>query len=317
MTWLWIGPSVVLLFLYGREWLRNRRLSRSVTYMTGKLDEIAKRGDGSGERLRLIASDKELRELLRAVNELQERARRSQSDYRKTEQAMRKMLANVSHDLKTPLTVVMGYAEMLHQQANLTDEERSRLLGKVHEKTLEVLTLMEQFFDLAKLEAEDSVLELKRLEVSELCRRSILAYYELLTSRGFTVDVGIPDEAAYVYGNEEALLRILDNLISNAVRYGADGSYIGLLVKLTGEEVRIEVTDRGRGIQESDLDRVFERLYTLDDSRNRNFQGSGLGLTITKRLAERMKGCIELASEPGVQTTFTVVIPRMKGLLKK
>ncbi|MFD0959757.1 sensor histidine kinase [Paenibacillus chungangensis] len=317
MTWLWIGLSVVLLFLYVRERLRYRRLSRSVTYMTGKLDEIAEREDGSGERLRLMAADKELRELLRAINELQERARRSQSDYRKTELAMRKMLANVSHDLKTPLTVVIGYAEMLHQQENLTDEERSRLLGKVYEKTLEVLTLIEQFFDLAKLEAEDSKLELKRLEVSELCRRSILAYYELLASRGFTVDVGIPDESVHVYGNEEALLRILDNLISNAIRYGSDGGYIGLFLRLEQEEVRIEVTDRGRGIQESDLDRVFERLYTLDDSRNRNFQGSGLGLTITKRLAQQMKGSVELASQPGVQTTFTVVIPRMKPLLKK
>ncbi|RJX38894.1 sensor histidine kinase [Paenibacillus pinisoli] len=306
MLWLALVLAVLFALLYARERARNREIRTNLTYIQSKLDEIASRPASSVERVQVVTELNELRELLRSVNELVERARQSASDYAMTEQAMRRMLSNVSHDLKTPLTVVLGYAEMLDRSPDLQPEERRRLLGQIYRKTQEVLALINAFFDLAKLEANDSELEMAVLDIGEVARHRILAYYDLLASEGYEVDIDIREEPLQVYANEEALTRILDNLLSNAVRYGAIGKYLGLSILRRGEQIVIEVADRGPGIPPREQKRIFERLYTLEDSRNKNVQGSGLGLTITKRLIERLGGSIAVQSVPDVRTSFTV-----------
>jgi signal transduction histidine kinase len=224
---------------------------------------------------------------------------------------MRRMLSNISHDLRTPLTVISGYVEMLLHRTDIAPEERAALLGKVSAKVQEVTGMINTFFDLAKLESGDRELPLSRVYLNEVCRRNILSFYDVLTDNGFEVQIDIPDEPIHVYANEEALDRILNNLISNAIRYGGEGRMLGLSVRADGEAVLIEVTDRGKGIQEHHQDHIFERLYTLEDSRNRKYQGSGLGLTITKRLVELMHGSISVTSKPYEKTTFTVWLKRM------
>lgn len=302
------GITLILLFLllYLMERRKNQTARRHLAYMANKLDEIADRQERSSERVQLMTEQSELRELLRAVNRWLDIADKTASDYAKTERAMRKMLSNVSHDLKTPLTVILGYAEMLERGPDLPAEERSRLLGQVHRKTLEVLRLMNEFFDLAKLEADDSELPLDVLDVGELSRMRILDYYDLLAAERYEVDIDIAEVPLLAYANEEAVVRILDNLLSNAVRYGRPGNYLGLTVTRRDGSILIEVADRGPGIPTQEQPRIFERLYTLEDSRNRNVQGSGLGLTITKRLAERIGGSIKLQSVPHVRTSFIV-----------
>lgn len=314
MIWLAVGLCILLVILYGYELWRKRTLQSQLVYLQRKLDEIVSQpATPSTEKVLLVTGQSELRGLLRVVNDLLERARKSAADYAETEQAMRKMLSNVSHDLKTPLTVVLGYAEMLERSPDVSAEERQRLLGQIHRKTQEVLALMNAFFDLAKLEADDSGLPLFVLDAAELCRQRVLAYYDLLASEGYEVDIDLPGEPVWVYANEEALTRIVDNLLSNAVRYGAVGGYLGLSAKRSGSSVLIEVADRGPGIPLSEQPRVFERLYTLEDSRNRNVQGSGLGLTITKRLVERLGGSISLRSVPNVRTSFIVKLRWAEG----
>ncbi|MNJ58294.1 Alkaline phosphatase synthesis sensor protein PhoR [compost metagenome] len=122
--------------------------------------------------------------------------------------------------------------------------------------------------------------------------------------------IEIPDHPIYAYGNEEALERIFANLLSNAIRYGRDGQTLGLTLFADESHVKVEIWDRGKGIQEQNLERVFERMFTLEESRNRSFQGSGLGLTITKRLVEAMDGTILLHSIPYQKTTFTIQLQR-------
>ncbi|AKG36873.1 sensor histidine kinase [Paenibacillus durus] len=303
--------AVIGLLLLGlvMQYRRSRHHSRQLKYIHDKLDQII--SQHSQERLLVFSSSPELQTLLTDVNRLLDLNHEGIARRNKLQKSMRQMLANVSHDLKTPLTVVLGYIETLLQDADMDAEERERMLRMIHWKAGEVITQMNTFFDLAKLESGDHQLSLSRVEAGEVCRRNILAFYDILSGKGIDVSIEIPDEACYIRGNNEALDRILSNLLSNAIRYGAAGGVLGLKLNHDTDTVSIEIWDRGKGITEGHQDKVFERLYTLEDSRNRVYQGSGLGLTITKRLTEQMNGKISLVSKPYVRTAFTVVFPRI------
>jgi signal transduction histidine kinase len=265
--------------------------------MDGKMDA----------KLLVQTDDEQLKKILIEINRLLEHNQKMNADFIRTEISMRKMLANISHDLKTPLTVVLGYMEIMMNDPNNGKEH----LQNVHDKTMEVLDLIERFFDLAKLESGDNDIPLSRINMNELCRKNILGFYEVLTTKGFEVEIDIPENNLYVLGNEEALERIFNNLISNSIQYGGDGKVIGIKLHSDDKYVYADVWDKGKGIHALHNDLVFERMYTLEDSRNKKFQGSGLGLTITKRLVEKMDGEIQLISKPYEKTTFTIKLKQM------
>lgn len=304
-------PLILVAILYWHQYRTTQILRREITYINKKLLPLTDvRKPLTQERILTVTALPELRELLQVINALLDRAGQSAADYADTERAMRMMLSNVSHDLKTPLTVIMGYAEMLTQQKELSEDERQRMLGEIHRKTKQVHQLINTFFDLARLESGDLDIPLSVIDAGEISRQRILAYFDLLSEQGFQVDIHLPEHPVWVYGNAETLSRILDNLLSNAMRYGTDGRFLGLLLEEDEKEIRIQVIDRGRGISPKEQSRVFERMYTMEDSRNRNMQGSGLGLTIAKRLTERLNGRLGLESTPGVRTCFTITLPR-------
>ncbi|MFJ7890887.1 sensor histidine kinase [Lysinibacillus xylanilyticus] len=287
----------------------KKQQNASIQYMHQKLQAII--NEQSSEKILVPTANQELQQLLIAMNALLDHKQRVLATHRKMESSMKKMLANISHDLKTPLTVVLGYTEMLQLKQSLSEEEQRRLLKGIHSKSLEVLKIIHTFFDLAKLEAGDTDYPMTKINVNEICRKNILSFYDMVTSMGLEIDIAIPEMSVYAFGNEEALDRVLNNLLSNAVAYGAAGNIIGLTVRDDDTNIFIDVWDRGKGIDEYHIDNVFERMYTLEDSRNKSFQGSGLGLTITKRLVELMGGSIQLSSIPYEKTIFTVSLKRM------
>ena len=295
----------IILYQYFSQKARNENL----IYIKRKLKKIL--NENNEERVLVVTDDKVLKDLLLEINKLLENNQKILAEYRKKEDSMRKMLSNISHDLKTPLTVVLGYIETINLDKDMHSDEKEVLLEKVHDKTIEVIDLINKFFDLAKLESGDKDISLTRININEVCRKNILNFYDILNSKGFEVDINIPEKDLYAFGNEEALDRILNNLLSNAVKYGTDGKFIGLSIEENEKSIYIHVIDKGRGIEEDKIDRVFERMYTLEDSRNRVFQGSGLGLTITKRLVEKMNGEIFLKSTPNKTTSFTVKLKRI------
>ena len=269
-----------------------------------KLNEII--DTDSDERIMVFTENKELIELAAQINHLLENHLKVKVDYRRSEIASKKMLANISHDIKTPMTVILGYLEIMQLNGST-----SEMLKKTEQKAQSVMELINQFFTLAKLEAGDTDMELSRIDACEICRESILDFYEILTNSDFQVEIDVPENPVYVQGNKEALQRILSNLISNVIRYGADGKYLGMFLRADGNAAYIDVTDKGKGIDKPFADSVFDRLFTMEDSRNRNIQGNGLGLTIAKNLASQLGGTIILNSIPNVKTTFTVKLKKI------
>ena len=265
-----------------------------------KLEEI--QDTDSDENVMVFTDNKVLMDLVAQINRLLENQRKVKVDYRRSEISSKKMLSNISHDIKTPMTVILGYLEIMR----LNSSGENEMLLKVEQKAQRVMELINQFFTLAKLEAGDTEIEISKIDVCEACRENVLDFYELLTQKEFQVQVDIPEEAVFVRGNKDALQRILFNLISNVVRYGSDGKYIGLFLRSDEKYIYIDVVDKGKGIERGFAQNVFERLFTMEDSRNREIQGNGLGLTIAQNLAHQLGGKITLESEPNVKTTFTV-----------
>ncbi len=273
--------------------------------ISGKLKEIS--DTDSDERIMVFTGNKELMELAAQINRLLENHLKTKADYRRAEIASKKMLSNISHDIKTPMTVILGYLEMMRINGTGTDE----MLRKTEQKAQNVMELINQFFTLAKLESGDMDIELSEIDVCEICRESILDFYEILTSKEFQVTIDLPENPVYVQGNTEALQRILFNLISNVIRYGTDGKYLGLFLRVEEKAVYIDVTDKGKGIDKFFAESVFDRLFTMEDSRSRSIQGNGLGLTIAQNLALRLGGNITLDSTPYEKTTFNVKLKKI------
>ncbi|WP_397536531.1 sensor histidine kinase [Rummeliibacillus pycnus] len=300
---------VVLLIFIGYQYQSKKVRNKNLAYITTKVEQM--KASQSNERVLIVTDDKHLIEMLDMLNQIVDDYQENVRQYKKMEASMKRMLANVSHDLKTPLTVIAGYIEMLQNQPQMNEQERVRLLEQVQGKTLELITLMNTFFDLAMLESGDKDIPLEKVNLTEICKNNMLLFYEWIQIKGLEVIIEIPEKPVFALGNEEALNRILNNLISNGLRYGADGKMIGLRVFYDETRVYVEVSDKGKGINETEQERVFERMFTLEESRNKAFQGSGLGLTITKRLVEEMQGNISIQSIPFEKTSFTFSLKRL------
>ena len=288
----------------------NRGTQAKLREITNKLSDILEQD--TDEQVMVFTDNKTLMDLCGQINLLLLDRQKIKADFRKQEIASKKMLSNISHDIKTPLTVILGYLEIMR----LSNYEY-KTLQKVESKAKQVMDLTDQFFTLAKLEAGDKNIEMVKINICELCRENVLGYYELLMQKNFVVDIVIPEQTIFVQGDRESIDRILCNLLTNAIRYGSDGKYIGLFLREEKDFVYIDVIDKGKGIEKQFAASVFERLYTMEDSRNRSIQGNGLGLTIARNLARQMGGDILLQSEPEVQTVFTVKLRKYLDCYKE
>lgn len=282
----------------------NKGIQDKLKHISDKLSDILDRD--SDEKVMVFTDNKVFTDMIGQINRMLLDRQKIKTDFIRQEISVKKMLSNISHDIKTPLTVILGYLEIMGME-----DKENETLKKVEAKAKQVMELINQFFTLAKLEAGDVSIRLTKIDINEVCRESVLGFYELLLQKEFTVDLWIPDHPFFVQGDKESIDRILNNLLSNAIRYGSDGNYIGLFLREEDTFIDIDVMDKGKGIEKEFATSVFERLYTMEDSRNRQIQGNGLGLTIAKNLAKQMGGDILLESEPNVRTVFTLKLKKL------
>ncbi|MGM0240384.1 MULTISPECIES: ATP-binding protein [Enterococcus] len=258
-------------------------------------------------------SDKNIQELLNSFNTFVEDHRQFQKEFNQLDSAMKNTTTNLSHDLKTPLTVISGYTEVLKSNlAELDQGEISQKLDKIGRQADKLTKTINGYFDLNKLQAGEMKLTNEKLDLVELLREEILSYYEKIDSLQLELVLELPEETIFVLGDKLAFHRIFGNLISNAIKYGEAGHYLSIKVWQTTEQVLVEVMDKGKGIMEENQEKIFERMITLEDATDKNYSGSGLGLAITKKLVESMQGKITVYSQPYVRTSFTVKFPKTR-----
>lgn len=267
-------------------------------------------GQGNyNERIRMQNSNKHLNSLIKNLNHLVDKFQNSMKLNKEYEEERKKMISNISHDLRTPLTSLLGYIEFMKDNKNLSEEEREEYINIIQNKGDNLRNLMNEFFQLSKLDSNDIKLDIKKINLSEIIRQNIILFYNDFSKEKIEPVIDLPDKDIYALGDKKAVERILNNLISNAIKYGYEGKSIGINLKCNKENVQVTVWDEGRGIPKQNLSSIFERLYTLEKSRNKSFQGSGLGLTIVKKLIEMQNGTITVESTPYKKTEFIFTLP--------
>ena len=234
---------------------------------------------------------------------------RDVTDLRRLEAVRRDFVSNVSHELKTPLTAMRGYLEAVLEDEEMPDTLRKSFVGKAHRNTERLAAIVGDLLSLSRLESEEHALAFEPLDVNELAETVVGDLRDLAESRRQAVTLELPDESPHVDADAQALGMALSNLLSNALQYSPEGEDVQLRVHEQGDEVRLEVSDRGPGIPKHEQERIFERFYRIDKARSRKLGGTGLGLAIVRHVMAAHQGRVELQSTPGAGSRFTLVLP--------
>lgn len=291
-------------FLLYRQWHFMRQLKLA----TARIEQIRK-GDFN-QRIRIPTAETVLNELGGSINRLMDDFLRSMEKVNLLESERKKMIAHLSHDLRTPLTAILGYVEAMQRDRTLTEDTRQHYFQIISSKGNKLDALIRDFFELSKLEADDEPLEPEKMNLTDKLQEAVLSFYHPFKLAQITPQLQFPEQPVYVWGNGQSIERIVSNLLSNSLRYGADGGVIGMGVREEADCVWVDVWDNGQGISETDLPHIFERLYTGKASRNALQQGNGLGLTIVKKLVEKQRGAIHVSSIPNEKTSFSFCLPK-------
>jgi two-component system phosphate regulon sensor histidine kinase PhoR len=230
------------------------------------------------------------------------------TELRRVEAMRRDFVTHASHELKTPITAIRGFAEML-AEGSVPAADQPRVLDIVRSHVERLERLIEDLLELARAESDQPRLSLEPTDVAALARRSLEgleARFAAQRIRAELVDGGAPPALA----DAGALEQVLANLLDNALKYTEPGGSVSVRVAADGERVRLSVQDTGIGIASADRARIFERFYRVDKARSRALGGTGLGLAIVKHLVQAMDGDVSVESTPGAGSTFHVHLPR-------
>ncbi|MBI4353122.1 MAG: PAS domain-containing protein [Candidatus Omnitrophica bacterium] len=225
------------------------------------------------------------------------------------ERVRSEFVANVSHELKTPLTSIMGFVETLKEGGIEDAQNRMNFLGVIEEQSKKLCLLIEDLLLLSKYESAREALKKEPLDLGKMLEGVLELFQKDLRARGLRAALSVSPESLRVEADPASLERALRNLVDNAIKYNREGGEVRVEASRAGEGVEICVSDAGIGIPPADLPRIFERFYRVDKSRSRELGGTGLGLSIVKHIVERHSGKIEVSSEPGKGTTFTILLP--------
>jgi len=292
---LWGGLVAVAIALLLTFFL-SRRILAPVKALTSATKRV---GSGDFSQKVKIKDKGELGELAQAFNAMA-------SDLEHIEKLRRNMVADVAHELRTPLSNVRGYLEAIRDGVIKSDANTIRSLT---EEAMLLSRLVDDLQDLALAEAGELNLVCQTEDVSELVNQTVAIVQVQATAKGLLVSIDLPDKLPPVNIDYQRISQVLRNLLENAVAHTAKGGSITVAAKQQGNWVEVTVTDTGEGIPAEDLPNIFERFYRVDKSRTRATGGSGLGLTIAKRLVEAHGGKIEARSELGKGSRFSFTIP--------
>ena len=283
--------GVILAFVVARsQTLPMREIERAVRAFT--------RGDLS-RRVRLHCGG-ELEQLGHSIN-------RMATELSSIEESRRSFVANVSHELRSPMTSMKGYVQAM-LDGTISDEDRPKYLQVVLDETNRLTDLVRDLLDLSRLESGKFPMDIAPFDANEMLRRILIRFEKRIESKAIDVDVQLAPDPCFALGDVNRINQVVSNLVDNAVKFmSGEGSLLTLRTLRDGSRVRFEVQDNGPGISEADQSRIFERFYKVDKAHTAGM-GTGLGLSISKTILQQHDSEIQLRSQPG-ETVFAFELP--------
>lgn len=261
-------------------------LSKNIREVKYDLKEVCEDIERN-RRLTLAFPNKDLENLLKEMNNYLEKTQMEKIKSTRREKELRKEIENISHDLRTPLTSILGYLELMKDE-DITKEETNEYISIVERKSRALKDLIQSFYDLSRLEANEYKTDIKTVDIHKELMEQLLIHYNDFDKKGINVELDIGEEAINIQGDLHIIERIFVNLIENAIKYAKDTFKV--CMKQSKDNIEIIFSNNVENLEETDVEKLFNRFYMKDESRNN--QSSGLGLTITKLLVESMNGNI-------------------------
>ncbi|MGI5947651.1 MAG: sensor histidine kinase [Lachnospiraceae bacterium] len=279
-----------------------RRVKKQIAEMTDALVDVK---NGNGNRRILSAANELAAPLAYEINEIVVSYESRLSILRQTEETNRQLMTSLSHDVRTPLTTLIGYLDAAHKGI-VTGKDRDDYIETARRKAYDLKEYIDVLFDWFKLNSDEFALEIQLVEAAELTRNILIDWIPIFEDKQVNYDIDIPEQPVRVRLDMDSYMRIINNLIQNVIAHShADKIKIALSKK--GNHMELLLADNGVGIEKEDLKHIFERLYKCDKGRSE--KGSGLGLSIVHQLAEKMGGNITVESIPGKGTEFMLLFP--------
>nr|WP_282056417.1 HAMP domain-containing sensor histidine kinase [Clostridium botulinum] len=231
--------------------------------------------------------DKEIENLAYSINKHIDINIQSQIKQKRLEEEIRKNIANISHDLRTPLTSIIGYIQMI-KKGNLSKEKQIEYIDIAERRAKDLQNLLSDFFELSVIESPDYYIELQKININNILCEVIVSFYSSFVDKNITPKIDLPKENIMVIGNEGAIKRILQNLIVNMIKHSKENVYISL--KKENDKAILTAINKCDNITEGDIELIFNRFYKKDNARTNKNGSTGLGLFISKSLMEKMNG---------------------------
>jgi signal transduction histidine kinase len=303
-----VTMGIYLLLFYQYE--RKKYLSFHLKKVTKNVQLLVK-----GERTSTEISDQpEFQTLAEGIEEVIAISEEAINEVKKAEQLKNDLVTNVAHDLRSPLTSIIGYLDLINDDRYRDEVELRHYVQVIHTKAASLHHLINDIFEYTYVQNQQATLLQESIHIEEMLNQLTVQSRMQFEEAGMKCRLFSSAEHPIIVGDGGKLARVFENLIQNAIRYGSEGKYIDIRLKDTEERVEIEIINYGNAIPQVDLPHIFNRFYRVEKSRSRFTGGSGLGLAIAKSIIDLHDGTIDVMSTPG-RTVFTIKL--LKGFSSK
>ena len=279
-----------------------RRVKKQIAEITDALSDVK---NGNGNRRILSATNELVAPLAYEINEIVVSYESRLSTVRQTEETNRQLMTSLSHDVRTPLTTLIGYLDAAHKGI-VTGKDRDDYIETARRKAHDLKEYIDVLFDWFKLNSNEFAMDINIVEAAELTRNILIDWIPIFEDKQIDYNIDIPEQPFRVKLDTDGYMRILNNLIQNVISH-SHADKIEIILSKQEKNMQIRLADNGIGIEKEDLKHIFERLYKCDKGRSE--KGSGLGLSIAHQLVEKMNGTITANSTQGTGTEFTLLFP--------
>lgn len=309
---LMLLPSFFIAFViaFFFVWLMSKRMADSILKPLQEISAVIRKADFGKEKIEFQNySYSELQEITDALQTMNNQIAKNLENLEREKQIRQEFFTNASHELKTPLTSIRGYSELLRQHAITDPNQIDHCLDCVLKESDHMTKLINDILTISKLEAKDYVVQKSHIKLKDLLENVLNSLS--VQAKAMNLDIDASCENVTVYANLDHIQGILYNLISNAIKYNKPNGKIIIIIKERLDNILIKVMDTGIGISKEDQEKVFQRFYRVDKQRSKIVAGTGIGLAIVKHIVQFYNGSISLKSKENEGTSIEISLPIM------